>query len=351
MVAAAPQAGRGAGPSAGRSGRAAQRWRGERATADRCPPGGDVAGLLASLSIFASLIGIAYRPARLIPAALLLALIAAAIGGRHHRLAGFAIAVGARLLRRRHGARRRDRPPALLSPSPGGIPVGTTKTMSMHDVDGLNAGYASALLEQYLENPEAVPRGVAGAVRERGERARRDPSRSRAAGRAAAGGRQRPRRARRGAAASAASAASPSPRPRRPRPRRRRRTRQLLRGRRGRDGARQGPPHARAPGRAARPARLRAGRRPGARAGAPRAEADAGAAATDPGRHPARPRPGRDARRRPAAAARDLLRDDRLRDRAHLRPRAARLAPQGDRVGPLPPRRSTRTTSAACSSA
>jgi len=29
--------------------------------------------------------------------------------------------------------------------------------MTMHDVDGLNAGYASALLEQYLENPEAVP--------------------------------------------------------------------------------------------------------------------------------------------------------------------------------------------------
>ncbi|MFL6038099.1 MAG: 2-oxoglutarate dehydrogenase E1 component [Gaiellaceae bacterium] len=27
----------------------------------------------------------------------------------------------------------------------------------MHDVDGLNAGYASALLEQYLENPDAVP--------------------------------------------------------------------------------------------------------------------------------------------------------------------------------------------------
>jgi 2-oxoglutarate dehydrogenase E1 component len=29
--------------------------------------------------------------------------------------------------------------------------------MSMHEVDGLNAGYASALLEQYLENPDAVP--------------------------------------------------------------------------------------------------------------------------------------------------------------------------------------------------
>ena len=31
------------------------------------------------------------------------------------------------------------------------------KEVSMHDVDGLNAGYASTLLEQYLENPEAVP--------------------------------------------------------------------------------------------------------------------------------------------------------------------------------------------------
>ncbi len=29
--------------------------------------------------------------------------------------------------------------------------------MSMQDVDGLNAGYASALLEQYLENPDTVP--------------------------------------------------------------------------------------------------------------------------------------------------------------------------------------------------
>ena len=29
--------------------------------------------------------------------------------------------------------------------------------MSVHDVDGLNVGYAQALLEDYLENPEAVP--------------------------------------------------------------------------------------------------------------------------------------------------------------------------------------------------
>ena len=27
----------------------------------------------------------------------------------------------------------------------------------MHDVDGLNAGYARLLLDEYLENPEAVP--------------------------------------------------------------------------------------------------------------------------------------------------------------------------------------------------
>lgn len=54
-----------------------------------------IAGLLAALSIFASLIGLAYRPARLVPAAVVLALIATAMGGRHSRLAALAIAVGA----------------------------------------------------------------------------------------------------------------------------------------------------------------------------------------------------------------------------------------------------------------
>src|SRR5437588_12480453 len=29
--------------------------------------------------------------------------------------------------------------------------------MSVHDVDDLNIGYAQGLLEEYLENPEAVP--------------------------------------------------------------------------------------------------------------------------------------------------------------------------------------------------
>lgn len=57
-------------------------------------PADAIAGLLASLSIFASLAGIAYRPGRLIPVALLLALVAAAMGGRHLRLAAFALGIG-----------------------------------------------------------------------------------------------------------------------------------------------------------------------------------------------------------------------------------------------------------------
>jgi len=58
-------------------------------------PAETVAGLLASLSIFFSLIGVAYRPARLIPAALLLARLAVAMGGRHNRLGASAAGVGA----------------------------------------------------------------------------------------------------------------------------------------------------------------------------------------------------------------------------------------------------------------
>jgi hypothetical protein len=57
-------------------------------------PSETIAGLLAALSIFASCLGLAYRPARLIPVAILLALLAAALGGRHSRLAVFAIAIG-----------------------------------------------------------------------------------------------------------------------------------------------------------------------------------------------------------------------------------------------------------------
>jgi hypothetical protein len=54
-----------------------------------------LAGYLAALSIFASAIGLAYRPLRLVPLAILLALIATAIGGRAARLAMFAVYAGA----------------------------------------------------------------------------------------------------------------------------------------------------------------------------------------------------------------------------------------------------------------
>ena len=202
----------------------------------------------------------------------------------------------------------------------------------MHDVDGVNAGYARLLLDEYLENPEAVPPEWR-ALFESGDAARRS---RRCPGCSAArlletaaprNGRRRPRRPprrrRRGARAP-----PPTPgRARRPRAARRRR--------RG-DGARQGPPDARPSRGAARPARLRAGRRPGARPAPPRAEADARAAGAHPGVGAAHPRPRRDARRGAAAPAGDLLRHDRLRDRAHRRPRAARLAAQGDRVVALP---------------
>jgi hypothetical protein len=53
------------------------------------------AGLLASAAIFVSAVGVAYRPLRLVPLAILLALFAAAIGGRNARLAMIAASVGA----------------------------------------------------------------------------------------------------------------------------------------------------------------------------------------------------------------------------------------------------------------
>jgi len=54
-----------------------------------------VAGFLASLAIFVSLISVAWHPLRLILPAILIALIAAAIGGRHQRLAFAAVMIAA----------------------------------------------------------------------------------------------------------------------------------------------------------------------------------------------------------------------------------------------------------------
>jgi hypothetical protein len=60
----------------------------------RSRPAETVAGFLAAASIFVSLTGIAYRPLRLIPFAIVLALLAVGIGGRSERLATYAAAIG-----------------------------------------------------------------------------------------------------------------------------------------------------------------------------------------------------------------------------------------------------------------
>jgi hypothetical protein len=62
---------------------------------ERTRPSETIAGLLAATSIFVSVTGIAYRPLRLIPFALVLALIATGIGGRASRLAAWAVGIGA----------------------------------------------------------------------------------------------------------------------------------------------------------------------------------------------------------------------------------------------------------------
>jgi hypothetical protein len=57
-------------------------------------PADSIAGFLAALSIFTSLIGLVYHPVRLIPFAILLALVATAMGGSHARLAQLAVLTG-----------------------------------------------------------------------------------------------------------------------------------------------------------------------------------------------------------------------------------------------------------------
>jgi hypothetical protein len=55
-----------------------------------------VAGFLAAISLTASVVACAYRPVRLAPFAILIALVAAALAkGRHSRLAAFAVFAGA----------------------------------------------------------------------------------------------------------------------------------------------------------------------------------------------------------------------------------------------------------------
>jgi hypothetical protein len=62
---------------------------------ERQRPAEVVAGFLSAAAVFVSLMGLAYRPVRLIPVAIVLALISAGIGGRNGRLAAFAAGTGA----------------------------------------------------------------------------------------------------------------------------------------------------------------------------------------------------------------------------------------------------------------
>ena len=56
-------------------------------------PADAVAGLLASIAIFGSCISLAYRPVRITPFAILIALIAAGMSERHQRLAAWAVGI------------------------------------------------------------------------------------------------------------------------------------------------------------------------------------------------------------------------------------------------------------------
>jgi hypothetical protein len=63
------------------------------ANPDRQSPADAVAGLLAAAAMFTSLIAVAYRPVRVAPFAVLIALIAVGMSKRHERLGQLAVAV------------------------------------------------------------------------------------------------------------------------------------------------------------------------------------------------------------------------------------------------------------------
>ena len=54
-----------------------------------------VAGLLAALAITVSLVAWVYKPGRLAPVAFVVAMVAVGMGGRHQRLAAWAVAAAA----------------------------------------------------------------------------------------------------------------------------------------------------------------------------------------------------------------------------------------------------------------
>lgn len=60
---------------------------------DRQSPADAVSGLLSAAALFTATIAVAYRPVRVAPIAIVIALIAAAMSDRHQRLAQAAIAI------------------------------------------------------------------------------------------------------------------------------------------------------------------------------------------------------------------------------------------------------------------
>jgi hypothetical protein len=66
----------------------------ESADAHRWSTTDTVAGFLATLSIFASAVGLVWRPARIVPVAVLIALIAARMSARNQRIALYAVIAG-----------------------------------------------------------------------------------------------------------------------------------------------------------------------------------------------------------------------------------------------------------------
>ena len=63
----------------------------ETADPHRWSAADNVAGFLATLSIFASAIGLIWRPVRMIPFAIVIALIAARMSARNERIAWYAV--------------------------------------------------------------------------------------------------------------------------------------------------------------------------------------------------------------------------------------------------------------------
>ena len=62
---------------------------------DRQSPGEVIGGFLAAVSIFTSIASVVFHPLRLVLVSILLALVSAAMAGRHTRLPAIAVGVGA----------------------------------------------------------------------------------------------------------------------------------------------------------------------------------------------------------------------------------------------------------------